>query len=84
MAEDAREAWAALLLEQGYFINRLCVYPRTTHLARGVDLDETDDMFVEELQKEIDNCLPEVMKGVERHIRVLPVSEGVWVLQTSA
>lgn len=33
-------------------------------------------MFVEELQKEIDNCLPEVMKGVERHIRVLPVSEG--------
>ena len=77
VAEDAKMAWAAPLLEQGYFINRLCVNSRVVHIARGTDLDENDIPFTIQQQEKIDNQLPELMKKIEKIYRILPVAEEI-------
>ena len=76
VAEDAKQAWDAPSLEQGYFINRLCVNPRVVHIARGTNLDESDEPFLNRQQQKIDNQLPELMKKVEKIYRILPVANG--------
>lgn len=76
VAEDAKQAWDAPSLEQGYFINRLCVNPRVVHIARGTNLDESDQPFLNRQQQKIDNQLPELMKKVEKIYRILPVANG--------
>lgn len=76
VAESAKQAWNAPSLEQGYFINRLCVNPRIIHIARGTNLDESDEAFFERQQQKIDDQLPGLMKKVEKIYRILPVADG--------
>ena len=76
VAEMSAKAWEAPLLQQAYFIERLCVGPMLTHVARGTDLQGDIDTFLTEQQKKLEAHQNPVIKQVPKAWRVQPVRSG--------
>ena len=76
VAEKAEKAWRAPLLQQAYFINRLCIGPMLSHIARGTDLRGDTDTLLNTQQRKIDKHMPPVIAKVPRAWRLQPVAAG--------
>ena len=66
VAEKAEKAWRAPLLQQAYFINRLCIGPMLSHIARGTDLRGDTDTFLSTQQRKIDKHMPPVIAKIPK------------------
>ena len=75
VAERSKMAWNAPLLQQAYFIEKLCG-PMLTHLARGTDLQGETDAFLSEQQEKLEKYINPVIKKIPRAWRVQPVKSG--------
>ena len=76
VAEKAEKAWRAPLLQQAYFINRLCIGPMLSHIARGTNLRGNTDTFLNTQQRKIDKHMPPVIAKIPRAWRLQPVAAG--------
>ena len=76
VANKAEKAWKAPLLHQAYFINKLCIGPMLSHIARGTDLQGDINNFLTTQQKKIDKHMHPIIAKVPRAWRLQQVTEG--------
>ena len=76
VAEKSRRAWEAPLLQQAYFIERLCIGPMLTHIVRGTDLQGDTDTFLTDQQMKLEQHWNPLLTKIPRVWRIQPVSSG--------